>query len=182
VPKSSLILQKYNPNDMTRTSIGCDGAWMKETWKSSIRMHIVLQMKKWQMGTGGGPGAPELFENWQSQAPAAFESYTNLGSGSSNGKLWLGYIYQMDWQATPPDILYAAAGSLPDVTPYKTRLVLPLAAILLTLLDRKLQILKWPNSFNHRNERKRQQRNLWVLSPAYLIAVMPRSRLKCLTN
>jgi len=63
------------------------------------------------MGTGGSPGASENYENWEERAPEMFEN-TKVGKTRSNKK-YLAWVYTKDHQATPQDVLYGAAGSVP---------------------------------------------------------------------
>lgn len=88
---------------------------MRETWKGSIRRDYEKSNAGWRKGTGGGGGAPENYENWESRAPELFENYTGTGKSTSKSKKkYLAWIYMADKNATPQDVLYSASGVVPS--------------------------------------------------------------------
>jgi len=104
---------EYNPNDPVRIAIFRDWKWLRDLWKNEIRGDYDKSNKAWRAGTGGGPGAPENYENWETRAPEMFENYTKVGKTKSTKK-YLAWVYMKDCEASPQDVLFGAAGSVPD--------------------------------------------------------------------
>ena len=82
---------ELDPNEDTRIAIPRDFAWAKQVWKVDVLKPYNIAMKKWHKGTGGGPGAPEDYSNWENRDDELFAGYAK--SGSSDMLAW---IYMKD--------------------------------------------------------------------------------------
>jgi len=92
-PARAVHLESYlsiDPNDPSRVKITRTYAWLRSVWSSEIKNYNVAT-KKWTKGTGGGPGYPENFSNWQARDGEYFANYASAGKGD-----YLAWIYMLD--------------------------------------------------------------------------------------
>jgi hypothetical protein len=67
----------------------CDGKWLSKLYKTTILLYCV-SFEKYTKGTGGGPGDPADYFDWENRPDITFDRHT------SNGKLYLTCLYMRD--------------------------------------------------------------------------------------
>jgi hypothetical protein len=77
-----------NPNDQSCFTIGRDGKWLTTLYKD-IMSDYRVSFEKYSKGTGGGPGDPADYSDWERRPDVTFDRY-------SNGKLYLTWMYMRD--------------------------------------------------------------------------------------
>ena len=96
-PKRAIYLASYDeldPNDMARILIKRDYIYMMKVWKYMLPLYNAT-WQKWTMGTGGGPGAEENFQDWENRKETEkFADYAEHGSCD-----WQAYAYMCDKRA-----------------------------------------------------------------------------------
>jgi hypothetical protein len=93
-PERATFLLSYSeldPNEESRIIIPRDYTWAKQVWQHSVLKPYNAAMKKWHKGTGGGPGAPEDYSNWENRDQELFSGYAK--SGRSDMLAW---VYMKD--------------------------------------------------------------------------------------
>lgn len=83
--------EKVDPNDPQYKRKSWTGLELKVMYEMVMKKYKEVS-KKWQAGTGGGPGAPENYEIWQERADELFQNYT----GGKDFIPWLTWVYVMD--------------------------------------------------------------------------------------
>jgi len=89
-PERATYLVTYlelDPNKESCIAIPRDFVWAKQVWKVNVLKPYNNAMKKWHKGTGGGPGAPEDYSNWENRQEELFSGYVK--SGSSDMLAWV---------------------------------------------------------------------------------------------
>ena len=81
--------QSMNPNDPDRIAIKRDGTFVKNIVDTTMK-HYRIAMKNWSAGTGGGSGAPENYEDWNSRSDELFQNY------DQHRGHYLAWIYMKD--------------------------------------------------------------------------------------
>jgi hypothetical protein len=93
VPERAQYLSSFgdmDPNDPERIAITCDYTWLKKLWFDELKEYN-RALTNWQLGTGGGPGMPENFKNWDTRDDEIFARY-----GKSGDRDDLAWIYMLD--------------------------------------------------------------------------------------
>ena len=92
-PDRAVNLESYlsiDPNDLSRIQIERDHKFLRSVYFTELKLYNKAT-KKWQKGTGGGPGYPENFCDWQARDGEHFANYTSAGKGD-----YLAWIYMLD--------------------------------------------------------------------------------------
>lgn len=66
-PVGAEVLQVFpdmDPNNKLRINIKRDSKFIRSVYNDTMR-HYHKASEKWKSGTGGGPGCPANYENWQ---------------------------------------------------------------------------------------------------------------------
>ena len=82
--------EEMNPHDFKRIGIPGDGLWIKNMIDARIKWYRVANFL-WKEGTGGGPGDPENYCNWEDQDTEQCQNYNNKGQEGL-----LAWIYMHD--------------------------------------------------------------------------------------
>ena len=75
------IHEKLNPNDHQRISVKRTSDNIKGIIKTTTQQYNNI-MKNYTKGTGGGPGHPANFANWQERDPLYFGQYDSHSKSS----------------------------------------------------------------------------------------------------
>ena len=97
-PTRAVHLQTYpdiNLNLPDRICIQRDHVWLSNLYLRNLKDYR-RAMHKWKQGTGGGPGAPEHYADWNTRDDWTFSAY-----GGHKGDM-LAYIYMLDKDAGFP--------------------------------------------------------------------------------
>lgn len=78
-----------DPNDASRFSLIRDGIWLSNLYKAIIKDYKV-SFEKYTKGTGGGPGDPCDYHDWENRPDVTFHRYAD------ESKLFLTWIYMRD--------------------------------------------------------------------------------------
>ena len=89
-------VKQMNPNDKTRIDLGRSPLYLKNLYKKIILGEYRRATHKWRKGTGGGPGAPENFHNWNQRDAKLFANYGGGKQGVRVKKDYLAYILMAD--------------------------------------------------------------------------------------
>ena len=65
-----------DPNDKRNHNVLVDGIDVKNQFKQVLLLYKET-MRKWTQGTGGGPGAPENYSNWNIRENEKFSKWVN---------------------------------------------------------------------------------------------------------
>jgi hypothetical protein len=87
----------FNPNNGDRTKL----AWNETRLKSVLQVGVSSyekMMVKYQKGTGGGPGAPQNFIDWQNRHESYIVNYTN----QKESEFYLTVVFMWDKQHNFP--------------------------------------------------------------------------------
>mmetsp|Transcript_10433 Transcript_10433/g.19514 ORF Transcript_10433/g.19514 Transcript_10433/m.19514 type:complete len:267 (-) Transcript_10433:281-1081(-) len=79
-----------NPNDQSCFSTtGKDSKWLTSLYKDIISDYYRVSFEKYSKGTGGGPGDPADYSDWERRPDVTFDRYSNC-------KLYLTWMYMRD--------------------------------------------------------------------------------------
>ena len=86
---------KLDPNDKDRIALGRHPLFLLGMYKTVVMGEYKTATHKWRKGTGGGPGYPENFHNWNERDTTLFANYGG-GKGTRIKKDYLAYILMVD--------------------------------------------------------------------------------------
>ena len=106
-PRADRLDTTPDPNDPARIAIERDYVWCKKVYVDWLKKYNVA-MKKWKKGTGGGPGYPENYANWNTRDTELFGNY-HASAGRSDALAWMymldksvGFIFNVINDPPPP--------------------------------------------------------------------------------